>query len=394
MPRLLVITETLGIGGTESHLIRILPHLAARGWSVAVYCLTDRGDRANELEKLSIPVFGGSQLQQASARPSRKPARLIFAAIRLFRLMRWWRPCVAHFYLPGPYLVGAPIALAIGIPVKIMSRRSQSRYQKKSAAFARLERILHQRMCAVTANSGAVMGELVDEGVPLSKLRLIYNGIDTLSTGPSRTEARRALGIEPGTFVGVMAANLIFYKGHSDLIEGLSRVSAKLPPGWRMLCAGRDDGLMPALQGLCTRRGIADNVDFLGSQKNIPQLLAAADFAILTSWEEGFSNFILESMLTELPVIATSVGGNPEAVLDGYTGLLVPPRDPSAVGEAILRLALDPDLRRRLGHAGLDRVRQEFSIEACVDAHDKLYKELLTRNGCGYSHNESTNATP
>ena len=151
----------------------------------------------------------------------------------------------------------------------------------------------------------------------------------------------------------------------------------KLPPGWRVLCAGRDEGLQTKLEKLVEARGFKANIQFLGERTDVPELLAAADFGVLSSWEEGFSNVILESMAAELPMIVTNVGGNPEAVLDRETGLVVPPRDPVALGGAVLSLAQDPDLRRRLGGGGLLRVRNEFSIESCITAHESLYEQLL-----------------
>ena len=269
-----------------------------------------------------------------------------------------------------------PVALASRTPIKIMSRRSLSRYQRNWPAVARIERVLHRRMDAVTGNSRAVVNELISEGVPENKLRLIYNGID-IAPARDRTEARRALGLDDPALVGLMVANLIPYKGHHDLIEGLAIVAPQLPPGWRVLLAGRDEGLRPELEALASTRGIAGNIVFLGERSDVPRLLVAADFGLLTSLEEGFSNVILEVMSAGLPMIATNVGGNPEAVLDGETGFVVPPGDPQAIGEAILRIACDPTLRRRLGEAGRHRVGQCFSMEACLNAHLELYGVLL-----------------
>ena len=149
------------------------------------------------------------------------------------------------------------------------------------------------------------------------------------------------------------------------------------------MVAGRDHGLRSELEALAAARGISDHIQFLGEYADIPRLLAAADFGLLTSREEGFSNVILEGMSAGLPMIVTDVGGNPEAVRDGETSCVVPPCNPKAIGDAILRLANDPELRRRLGAAAQKRVEEEFSIERCVGAHAELYRELLdgTRMG-------------
>jgi glycosyltransferase involved in cell wall biosynthesis len=177
----------------------------------------------------------------------------------------------------------------------------------------------------------------------------------------------------------VVVANLISYKGHRELIEGLARVAERFPSPWQILLAGRDRGLRIELEALAEHRGIARNLRFLGECSEVPRLLAAADFGLLTSHEEGFSNVILEGMAAALPMIVTKVGGNPEAVLHERTGLVIPPKNPRAIGEAALRLARDHELRKRFGAAARSRVEQEFSIDRCVVAHAELYEQMLAK---------------
>jgi glycosyltransferase involved in cell wall biosynthesis len=349
-----------------------------QGWDTTIYCITERGQRADQLEAAGIRVLGPPWPINQHAR-ARNPAALALAANRLFWLLRRWRPQIVHFYLPGPYLIGAPLAIAAGAPIRTMSRRSLSNYRQRRPLIAQFEPNLHRHMDVVIGNSRAVVEELATEGIPRDKIRLIYNGIETSIAVPKRSEARRTLGIEQAALVGVSVANLISYKGHKDLIEGLARVAGSLPTGWRLLCAGRDQGLQAKLEAMARAGGIQANVQFMGERDDVPTLLSAADFGISSSWEEGFSNAILEAMSAGLPMIVTDVGGNPEAVLNERTGLVVPSRDPAALGEAVLRLAREPELRGRLGSAGLLRVKQEFSVERCVDSHSSLYEELLAR---------------
>jgi glycosyltransferase involved in cell wall biosynthesis len=370
------VTESFGIGGTESHLIRLLPLLAARGFDVAVFCMTERGGRAGELERAGVKLFAARQHSGRYGTLLRHPAHAAVAGMKLRALMRRFRPDIVHFYLPGPYLVGAPVALISRVPVKIMSRRSLSRYQRNWPAVARIERFLHRRMNVVTGNSRAVVKELSAEGVPETKLRLIYNGIN-IAPSLDRSEARRALGLDDDALVGVMVANLIPYKGHHDLIEGFAGIAPQLPAGWRALLAGRDEGLRPGLETLAAMRGIGENIVFLGERADVPRLLAAADFGLLTSHEEGFSNVVLEGMAAGLPMVVTDVGGNAEAVFDGATGFVVPSSNPKAIGEAVLRLARDETLRKSLGDAGRKRVAEHFSMESCLNAHVQLYRTLL-----------------
>ena len=148
--RLLVVTESLGTGGTESHLLRLLPLLAQRGVDVAIFCMTERGSRAAELERAGVKVFAAREHSRRHGTLLRQPVHAAGAALKLRALMRRIRPDIVQFYLPGPYLVGAPLALLSRTPVKIMSRRSLSRYQRNRPAVTSIERFLHGRMDAVT----------------------------------------------------------------------------------------------------------------------------------------------------------------------------------------------------------------------------------------------------
>ena len=378
--RLLVVTESLGVGGTESHLIRTLPRLVDHGWSVVTFCLTERGERAEQMEAAGVEVVASPRLAKRKGSFLRYPAHITLATNKLYWLMRRWRPHIAHFYLPGPYLIGANAAAAARVPIKVMSRRSLSDYQQNWPMAARMERRLHTKMDAIIGNSRAVVRQLVEEGIPEAKVRLIYNGIEALRSLPDRSDARRALGLDEDALVGVVVANLIHYKGHRELVRGLSHVEPELSSPWRILFAGRDHGLRAELEALAAARGISHRIQFLGEYSDVPLLLAAADFGLLTSREEGFSNVILEGMSAGLAMIVTDVGGNAEAVIDSETGFVVPPRNPQAIGEAMLRLAHDPALRKRLGAAARKRVEEKFSIDQCVKAHAELYQDLLDRS--------------
>ena len=195
-------------------------------------------------------------------------------------------------------------------------------------------------------------------------------------------EARAALGLDADSLIGVVVANLIPYKGHRDLIDALALAAPKLPPSWQVLCVGADNDLRPELETLAAAKGLAGNLRFLGQRFDVDRLLEAADFGVLPSRaNEGFSNAILESMRAGLPMIVTDVGGNAEAVVDGETGIVVPPADPAALAAALLRVAQDPALRRKLGEAGRERVATQFTLDACVAKYRALYDELLASSG-------------
>lgn len=376
--RILIVAEALGYGGTESHLVTVLPRLAEAGLDISVFCLAERGPRAVELEQAGIRVLATSPLASRRERRLLYPLQAGRDCSALYAFARQWRPHVAHFFLPGPYLLGAPIAMAAQIPIKVMSRRSLAHYQQNWRGARQVERLLHSRMTAIVGNCNAILRELMAEGVPEAKLRLIYNGIEPSGRAQDKGAARAALGLDADALIGIVVANLIPYKGHRDLIEALALAASKLPPAWRVLCVGADNDLRPELEALAAAKGLSGHLSFLGRRTDVGRLLEAADFGVLPSRaNEGFSNAILESMRAGLPMIVTDVGGNAEAVVDGATGLVVAPADPAALAKALLRVAQDPALRHKLGEAGRARAATHFTLDACVAQYRALYEELF-----------------
>ena len=379
-PEILFVVGTLEVGGTERHLAAIAPALVKRGWSISLYSIAGSGALRAEMQGKGVNVFVPPFEAGHAPRIARLP-QLMLAGGDLLKRMRTLKPQIVHFFLPAAYLVGAPAAIFADIPVRIMSRRSLNVYQRGYPFVQRIERRLHRKMTAILGNSRSVVRELSElEGVPANRLGLIYNGIDiarfTDAGTPAATRAR--LGLGPQTLTLVMVGNLIPYKGHSDLITALGLASAKLPHDWRLLVVGRDEGIASALRAQATELRIDDKISFLDVRNDVPEILNACDIGVLCSHQEGFSNAVLEGMAAGLPMIVTNVGGNAEAVLDGETGIVVPPRDPEHLAAAIIRLADNPSLRTSFGSAARCRMAEHFALERSIDDYDALYRALLT----------------
>jgi glycosyltransferase involved in cell wall biosynthesis len=260
----------------------------------------------------------------------------------------------------------------------IMSRRSLSHYQRGRPWFAHLERLMHRRTIAVLGNSQAVVDELVAETGEVGKVGLIHNGVAIPATisEDTRRRARDRIGLEQSAFVMVVVANLISYKGHADLIAALAGIAPQLPTPWHLVLIGRDEGIGAALKDQAAEGGIAEQILWLGERDDVEAILPAADLALLVSHQEGFSNALLEAMAHGLATIATAIGGNCDAIEDGRSGRLVPVRDPVRLGEVILELSRDADLRGRLGAAARERVISRFSQKACIERYLRLYDGL------------------
>lgn len=373
--RILYVIGSLDIGGTERHLSLIAPRLKRLGWEPIVYCIARRGAQADAVEKAGVEVIGPPFEQNRPKIAGGKFVYPILSCLRLFKLLLFRRPRFVHFFLPMAYILGAPLALLSRAPDLIMSRRSLNLYQKQHRVLRFLELHLHKHMSAILGNSGAVVRELIDqEKCDPSRVGLIYNGIEAADPAPNSADASAGAG-EPGLTL-IVVANLIPYKGHRDLIQALGTILPKLPERWKLLCVGRDDGIGVKLASQARELNLESHIHFLGVRTDVAALLRAADIGILCSHEEGFSNAILEGMAASLPMIVTDVGGNTEAVVRGNTALVVPPRDPAALAEAILTLSNDAGMRKRMGQNGRARINERFLLDRCVERYHALYQGL------------------
>jgi len=370
-PRILIVAPRLDIGGTEMHLARVLPLLRQAGLDISVFVLETGGTLENELAAAGVPVYGDSRVM----------ARLPHTVATLFKLARHLRetePDLVHCFLPRPYLVASFASFLAGHRRRIMSRRSLANYKRGHPILAMLEQVAHRSTLAFIGNSKAVVGQLLEEAPHPDEVGLIHNGVVLPAPDASegRASARAALGLSDDTLAICVVASLFKYKGHADLLAALGAVRHQLPARWRLLVIGRDEGIGEELAHQATAEQIGDHVDWLGERSDVGFLLQAIDIAVLPSHEEGFSNSLLETLAHGIPTIATAVGGNLDAIVNGATGVLVPPASPEDLGRAILALANDAALRTRLGSAGRARVFELFSLEACVRAYERLYRNF------------------
>lgn len=369
-----VVLRELSCGGAEQHLLHALPSLDRRRFDPEVIVL----DAAGALKA----GFVRQQIAVHSATPGilRVPSSLSLLSKQLAI-----RKPILHTFLPEPYLLGATTGLFIGVSALVMSRRSRNHYQSRHPVAAWVERRLHGRMDALLGNSRAVVHDLLDEGAPPERVRLIYNGIDPgrFAAGEARVARRRAvraeLGLRDDEVVLTCVANLFHYKGHADLLAALAMLGSGRSTRTTLLLVGRDAGARAALEAQSAQLGLTAMVRFLGERGDVPDLLAASDIGVLASHEEGFSNAVIEGMAAGLPMVVSDVGGNAEAVTDGECGLVVPARDPSALANALALLIGDSGRRLAMGEAARCRVAAAFSLGACVAAYEALYEELWDR---------------
>ena len=327
----------------------LISHLHGQTCDCHVFTLQTDSPLRHRLDALKVPIYPGGMKQGDL---SRAPWKVIWAELKLLRVVRFLKPTVVHSCLPLATFVGSLAGRILRVPLVISAKRALGTHQDRHALLRTLDLAANSLSHRVTVNSTAVRDDVIsrDHIDPL-KLDLIHNGIDTRpfeAASPMRGKIRKDMGVKPSEAVITVIANLIPYKGHFDFMKAASIVAEELPSVLFWL-VGEDRGMQPDLEQLVFRLGIAARTNLMGRRYDVPELLAASDLSVLPSHEEGFSNVILESMAAGLPVVATRVGGNPEAVVDGVTGWLVPPRSPEKLAAKMIDLLRDPEKAKRWG---------------------------------------------
>jgi glycosyltransferase involved in cell wall biosynthesis len=298
-----------------------------------------------------------------------------------------WRPLVSvlrdgvdvvHAHMFGSNVWGTVLGRLSGVPVVVAHEHTWSFQGRPLRRF--LDRELVARWADVfVAVSDEDRRKMIEvEGVDPAKIRLIPNGIPSPANG-AVTDVRAELGIESGVPVLGVVCELRAQKALEVLFEAAALLLAEFPT-LKVLVAG-DGPERARLEEGARRLGVADTVLFLGIRRDVPAVLAAVDVAVLSSDYEGSPLSVMEYMAAAKPVVSTRVGGVPELVKEDVHGLLVEPRDPEALAEAVTRLLRDPALAKRLGAEGRQRQQREFSLEAMVRRIEDLYEELWLASG-------------
>lgn len=389
--RLRVIVNDLNLGGTETHLSRLLPALANDyGWKITVFLFEDKLYYLDTLKNAGIDVVYPRLHKSLTWMP--KKIQKILMHFLAFAYISYDfvkdRSSITQFFLPKAYLMGMTAAWLTRLPAKkILNRRSLNHYQEKKWGVRWLEKQFHCIVDGILVNSEKIKNQLSEkEAVSLSRVRVIYNGLPPLdrsyieNKSGYRKKISEILEIPENAWLFIQVANFISYKGHLDLFQALSRLKYQniLNKPFYLVCLGSDmgGGYEKTLRQAVAQLEIENNVHFIGQRKNVFDWYAGSDIGLLCSHEEGFSNAILEGMAVGLPMIVTDVGGNPESVLDRKTGLVISTRSPKAIAEAILKLCQDDLIRAEFGKAARERIKSHFQLQECVRRHDQFYQEV------------------
>jgi len=361
----------LDVGGLERMVVQLLTLLDRKSFAPRVCVLGEKGALAAELEALGVPV------ESIPRRGGRVDPTL---PIRLARWFKRQDVDIVHTHNPAPHLygaLGAGVARAGGRTPRVVHTKHGRNvpHTRKSVTLNQLASAMTNRIVTVSDDARAVALEV--EGVDAAKVVTIKNGVDTTLYRPrdrgARDLARQRLGLPEGGYHIVCVARLSEEKDHATLLAAFARLRAALPDA-RLALVG-DGPERPALEALAHRLA-PGAVLFTGMRSDVAELLPAFDAFALASRTEGISLTLLEAAAAGLPIVATRVGGNPEVVTHGRTGLLVPPVDPARLAAALEELAKRPD-RAEMGLAGRRRVETLFGVQSMVGAYEALYRRVL-----------------
>jgi glycosyltransferase involved in cell wall biosynthesis len=363
-PAVFLMTNTLETGGTERQFVTMANALDREKFSVSLGCLKRKGPFLTEVSGLEEFAPGGSLFGLQSWR----------VRLALARFLRRKRISVAHSFDFYSNLMLIPAARLARVPVVVGSHRQLGDLMTRNQFRAQNAML---RLCdRVVCNSRSAADRLRQAGIAERKLSVIPNGLpDELFAAVTQAPRRDPRLVR----IGMISRMNDPVKRHDLLLRAAKRLAQRFPQLHFVLVG--DGPLRVGLEALADQLGLRDRVDFLGDRRDVPSVLATLDISVLPSASESLSNVILESMAAGVAVVAANVGGNPELVKNGVTGLLFPSGDEEQLSRAMETLVTQPELREQFGICARQKAQAEYAIPKIRDRYQELYRGLLSEKG-------------
>ncbi|WP_256081173.1 TIGR03088 family PEP-CTERM/XrtA system glycosyltransferase [Massilia sp. YIM B04103] len=372
IPLVVHLIYRLDFGGLETLMVERINRMPAERYRHAVVCLT--GFNPEFAKKISMP---GVELHALD----KQPGLSLHTHLALWKLLRALQPAVLHSYNLSA-IEYAPAALLAGVPVRVNGAhgRDANDPDGSNRKHNMLRRLMLPFYDCCYANSAAMEDwnrKVI--GVPEHKSRMLANGIDAEKFRP------RGSGEAPRFFDGQTVIGTVGrvqdVKDHATLMDAFIALRQRRPdlaPSLRLAIVG-DGPLLEAMRAKADAAGIADAVWLPGARTDVADILRSLSVFAMSSIAEGTPGSALEAMASGLPVVGTRVGGIPEVIEEGVTGLLVPPSDPAAMAAALEQYVAASELAVRHGAAGRERVLRKYGMAAMVAGYQALYDTLCER---------------
>ena len=370
----------MAIGGAQKVLLDQARWFHDRGHKVtAVFFYDKQGLQGKWQARLPFPVLTLSKIGRGGELIG-KASGLIVGLIRLWRLLRRDKFDVIEAFTYDSNLLALPLAWLGGIPVRVATHHGIIE------GFPRpLERlhagIINAGIASVlVCVSNKTLEQAAQVGVHRDRMVVIPNGIPAMdSKADERLSTRQEIGLAEGDVLLLSVGRLVYQKGHEFLVSAMGLVSRACPPAKVAICG---EGLLRSqLEAQISVLGLADSVKLLGNRNDIERFLESADIFVLPSRWEGLPVALLEAMGMGLPVVATAVEGVEEVVQDHVQGLLVPPEEVEALASALVKLATQPETRRKMGEAARKRIAESYTIDIMCENYLRVMQDRAHPRG-------------
>lgn len=371
-----IIDMIAGLHGTEKYLLNFLRLIDKRRFSPTVVSLHSQYDVAEEFYEIGIPII---------KLPIKKTCSPFSIRIykKLYDLMKKYRIDVLETIHKTSDLIGPVIGRLAGVKVIISNRRDMGfmRTPKDQVAYRIIDRFVDRIKCNTKA-AAKYFSKL--ERVPISKFDISYNGVEIGNydiSAQNNKKTKEQYGIKENELVVGVLGGVKRVKGHIEFLE-MAKIISETHDNVKFLVVGggyktEGDEYFDFIKKLSIEKGLKDKIIFTGFIKDVGRILPVFDIAVLPSYTEGCSNVLLEYMAAGKPVVATDVGGNPELVVDGVTGFIIPPRDGSVLAEKVNILLSSNETNKKMGEEGRSRTKIFFNVEEIINNEMKYYENLM-----------------
>ncbi len=338
-----------------------------------------QGLAARGVEQLCVGRPGSAWVERAGAAglaaealPMHGEADLV-AVVRLARLFRRFRPDVIHMHTSHGHTLGVLARRLAGVGRTVVSRRVDFTIYRNALRLSWFK--YRFGVDLYVAISDGIRRQMVQDGIPAERIRVVHSGIDLARVDAApRVDVHATLGLPAGApLVGDVAA-FGWHKAQEFLVRATPRILAEVPDAHVLLigdgeCRGR-------VAAEARELGLEDRILFTGFRTDVLSLVHGMDCFVMCSVLEGLCTSLLDALALRCPCVGSAVGGIPEVLVDGVTGLTVPPRDPEALARAVVRVLREPELAARLREAGRRHVEERFTVDAMVEGNLALYRAL------------------
>lgn len=362
----------LDIGGIETLILELCKRLMSSQRYLPFVCTFQKNGKLQaEFDSAGVPTF---VIEKGYGTDWRLP-------LKLAGIFRREKVDIIHTHNESQWLYGGIAAKLCHLPILHTEHTAPDYHERRWKMIERLLAMMTPQITTVSRGVARFMTE--HERIPSWKIKVIYNGVEMqkYTVNIDVNKQKKELDVRENELIVGNVSRLVPIKDHVTLLYAFKEVSQRIPLA-KLLIAG-DGPLKGELLALREKLGLHEKVNLLGFQRNIPALLKVFDvfaFSSIPSIKEGLSISVLEAMASGLPVVSTGTEGTAEAVINGETGFVVPPKDVTRMAEAICKILLNRERAKSMGERGEERVRRHFNFDKMIKEYENIYDAIVKKS--------------